>query len=566
MQRSSLPLLLIGGFALPLLTFALDYHDATARYSDAPFNRAESAAVSLLTNLGVVSGYPDGTFHPEWTLNRAEFLKIAFLSRGTIAVSPSDSDHCFPDVKEDQWFSRYVCLAKIRGVVKGYPDGMFHPERMVHYLEALKILGELYVVKLSWEELPPTTQREREIGWYIPYREAAEAAGVQLPGGGPPGGFLKRGEMARLTAAYRANQEGELQLYREAEGTEVMAGRRPSGSSPSATSASPATSVSSQSFSSSSSFASSVAIRPPELPARSHLLMLGERSPTIAAATFFPAQEPVYLRTVKVKLKDKIDAIQMMYLLDSSGRQLTQLSLDTADTEDKTWKGTLESGVYSLPKSQNTILAVEALLKERGSGGSSERIVQVDTFTMSVQGEWSGSNYESAPVDTPVHPKHQTAQARVTEVRNMLANNDVLPVGANQLLGAFEIKGITVPGALLLIEHLEFQISKSSSIAVNNWQLGTADSSDRIGCSVNGTTLSCLNIPTSIGDATTYPRVLRVFGNVALDQGANNYFLQLILNQPGVINENGAVRWSDGSGHFTWTELSAPIARGTLWK
>ena len=128
---------------IPATVLALDYHDATPRYKDAPFTRSESAGISVLTNLGVVSGYPDGSFHPERTLNRAEFTKIALLSRGTIVVSSSDASNCFPDVKADQWFSRYVCLAKTRGVVKGYPDRKFHPERSVNYLEALKILGEL---------------------------------------------------------------------------------------------------------------------------------------------------------------------------------------------------------------------------------------------------------------------------------------------------------------------------------------------------------------------------------------------------------------------------------------
>jgi hypothetical protein len=37
------------------------------------------------------------------------------------------------------------------------------------------------------------------------------------------------------------------------------------------------------------------------------------------------------------------------------------------------------------------------------------------------------------------------------------------------------------------------------------------------------------------------------------------------LGQPGSIGVNGAVRWTDGAGHYTWTEFTAPVVRGTRW-
>ena len=66
---------------IPGIALALDFSDATARYKDAPFPKAETAGISLLTNAGALQGNPDGTFAPRRTLNRAEFLKIALLSR-----------------------------------------------------------------------------------------------------------------------------------------------------------------------------------------------------------------------------------------------------------------------------------------------------------------------------------------------------------------------------------------------------------------------------------------------------------------------------------------------------
>jgi hypothetical protein len=128
----------------PATALALDFTNVSTRYADAPFPKPEAAAISLLTNIGAVSGNPDGTFQPGRPVNRAEFLKIILLSNTSIFVSPSDAATCFPDVRSTDWFSSYVCLAKRRTMVGGYPDGLFHPERQVNYAEALKMLGAMY--------------------------------------------------------------------------------------------------------------------------------------------------------------------------------------------------------------------------------------------------------------------------------------------------------------------------------------------------------------------------------------------------------------------------------------
>src|SRR3989344_5773826 len=121
-------LCLLIGMLLPLQVAALEFHNLSLLYTDAPFIPAESAGISLLTSINAVEGYPDGTFGPKRTLNRAEFLKIAMASYPKIRVSASDKDDCFPDVHKDDWFASYVCLAKRRGMIAGYPDGMFKPE------------------------------------------------------------------------------------------------------------------------------------------------------------------------------------------------------------------------------------------------------------------------------------------------------------------------------------------------------------------------------------------------------------------------------------------------------
>ena len=95
--------------------------------------------VAYLIGKGSINGYPDGLFHPKDTINRAEFLKLVFRSKG--AVEPV-TDDCFDDVPADAWFAPFVCAAKRRGIVSGYTAGsrqVFKPGQPILFAEAIKM-------------------------------------------------------------------------------------------------------------------------------------------------------------------------------------------------------------------------------------------------------------------------------------------------------------------------------------------------------------------------------------------------------------------------------------------
>jgi len=64
---------------------------------------------------GIISGYPDGTFKPSQTVNRAESFKMAMESDKIIL--PEVTENPFADVYKDQWFAKYFLEAKFRGIV-----------------------------------------------------------------------------------------------------------------------------------------------------------------------------------------------------------------------------------------------------------------------------------------------------------------------------------------------------------------------------------------------------------------------------------------------------------------
>lgn len=111
--------------------------DGANIFNDVDFQSKYAVAINYLKEAGIINGYQDGTFKPLNEINRAELLKVLILSAG---YEPSSAyKNCFPDIQE-QWFSSYVCFAKLKGWVSGYEDGTFKPEKAVSKAEALKML------------------------------------------------------------------------------------------------------------------------------------------------------------------------------------------------------------------------------------------------------------------------------------------------------------------------------------------------------------------------------------------------------------------------------------------
>lgn len=127
--------------ALVLSSMAVAFADTnTSTYPDV--NGTDYAtAVNTLTSLGVVSGYPDGTFGVNDNLNRAQVAKMIVLTLGLgNAADNAKSISKFSDVKPGDWFAGYVNVAASLGIVKGYGNGKFGPNDNVTYPQVLIML------------------------------------------------------------------------------------------------------------------------------------------------------------------------------------------------------------------------------------------------------------------------------------------------------------------------------------------------------------------------------------------------------------------------------------------
>ncbi len=84
-------------------------------------------AVYALVDMGVINGYPDGTFKPNNQITRAEFSKIIVLVSGRYYPTKETYTSTFTDVPTTAWEYPYVSAAYKFGFIKGRSETIFDP-------------------------------------------------------------------------------------------------------------------------------------------------------------------------------------------------------------------------------------------------------------------------------------------------------------------------------------------------------------------------------------------------------------------------------------------------------
>ena len=134
--RKVLALVVATLFSFVAMVSAKDADD----YSDYDkVNYAE--AVDVLSAIGILDGYPDGTFRPTNTIKRSEMAKmIAVLSNAGDDVSDLYASACtFADAKND-WAASYIAYCAQTGIVSGRNATTFDPNGKVTGIETAKML------------------------------------------------------------------------------------------------------------------------------------------------------------------------------------------------------------------------------------------------------------------------------------------------------------------------------------------------------------------------------------------------------------------------------------------
>ena len=116
---------------------------AAGQFTDiADLSKEGQDAISKLSALEIIGGYPDGTFKPSNTITRAEFAKMACVAGGMAESADilGGTTSQFSDVKANEWYTGYINLAVSQGYVKGYPDGTFKPNNTITNAEVITVI------------------------------------------------------------------------------------------------------------------------------------------------------------------------------------------------------------------------------------------------------------------------------------------------------------------------------------------------------------------------------------------------------------------------------------------
>ena len=145
------------------------------QFSDVPQTASYYQAVEFLACEGAISGYADGTFHPNSYTTRGQVCKIIVLAEGWHdIVLPRPT---FSDVPRDHPFFTYVEIAYNRGIINGYADGTFRPGNNVTRGQLCKIIA----LAQDWPLLNPPTPTFTDVPTDYPfytYIETAYAHGI----------------------------------------------------------------------------------------------------------------------------------------------------------------------------------------------------------------------------------------------------------------------------------------------------------------------------------------------------------------------------------------------------
>ena len=90
------------------------------RFNDIKNHTWAQSAIENLYDKGIVNGMGDGSFAPDKTVSREEFLTMLLRA---IGVELTDKESTFADVPNDAWYTSYIMTAVEKGIMIGLSDG-----------------------------------------------------------------------------------------------------------------------------------------------------------------------------------------------------------------------------------------------------------------------------------------------------------------------------------------------------------------------------------------------------------------------------------------------------------
>jgi flagellar hook assembly protein FlgD len=172
-----------------------------AGFTDVSTDNPYCKAIELMKIKGIFSGYPDGTFRIYSPINRAETVKVVILAIARFTLmSDNGTNLGFRDVVRNAWYMPYLRTAQSHGIIRGYPDGSFRPNFAPNKVELLKIFLEGTGIHIPICNVAPYNDTPAD-SWYNNYLCFAKDQGLVSGDSGNnynPAQPMNRGDVAML--------------------------------------------------------------------------------------------------------------------------------------------------------------------------------------------------------------------------------------------------------------------------------------------------------------------------------------------------------------------------------
>lgn len=130
--------LVLGSFSM---VFAADAKTVGSQLSDIAGNTNEDAIIANC-DLGIITGYTDGTYKPSQAVNRAEFAAMITRMLGVPdSALAGYAKTSFTDMAGYGWANSYIGFCEAKGIVTGYGNGTFGPGNTITVNEAITMVA-----------------------------------------------------------------------------------------------------------------------------------------------------------------------------------------------------------------------------------------------------------------------------------------------------------------------------------------------------------------------------------------------------------------------------------------
>lgn len=112
---------------------------STKNFNDVESSKWYSKYIAHMEQVGLMTGYSDGSFKPGQAVTRAELATIVSRYKNLV----DEGENKYSDLDLNFWAARDILRVSKAGYVEGYPDGTFMPQNKVTRAEAVTMVNRV---------------------------------------------------------------------------------------------------------------------------------------------------------------------------------------------------------------------------------------------------------------------------------------------------------------------------------------------------------------------------------------------------------------------------------------